>query len=80
MSVGVEACVLSAQSNPIRIRRSNSIISHREGTHNETPITVGFLCLGHDRASALRTTAVHLAGGSRLYKTRSLLFVHLTCL
>ena len=33
-----------------------------------------------DRASALRTTAVHLAGGSCIYKTRSLLFVHLTCL
>ena len=33
-----------------------------------------------DRASALRTTAVHLAGGSCVYRTRSLLFVHLTCL
>ena len=33
---------------------------------------------GYNRGSALRTMVVDLAGGSRVYRTLSLLFVHLT--
>ena len=44
------------------------------------PVPVGIWCLWVRAAAVLRASAGHLAGDRRVYKARSLLFVHLTCL
>ena len=49
-------------------------------TTREPVASVGIWCLWVRAAAVLRPSAGHLAGDRRVYKARSLLFVHLTCL